>query len=46
MRTRWETSNVSQRRAVVIAALEKVLVLPGMTGNRFNPARLDLVWRA
>jgi hypothetical protein len=46
MRTRWETSNISQRRAVVTAVLEKVMVHPATGhGNRFDPTRLERVWR-
>ena len=47
MRARWETANVSQRRAVVTGVLEKVLVRPGVPGGRCDPTRrLDpVVWR-
>jgi hypothetical protein len=47
MTARWENCNTSQRRAVVTAVLEKVMVLPAtvMGRNRFNPARLEPVWR-
>ncbi|MGH3547084.1 MAG: recombinase family protein [Pseudonocardiaceae bacterium] len=48
MKRRWETSNLSQRRAVITAALEKVVVHPApvMGRNRFDSARLELVWQA
>lgn len=46
MRTRWDTANVSQRRAVVTAVLEKVIVHPAAGGNRFDSDRLEPVWRA
>jgi hypothetical protein len=49
MTARWENcnSNTSQRRAVVTAVLEKVMVLPAtvMGRNRFDSDRLDPVWR-
>jgi hypothetical protein len=45
MQQRWENSNTSQRRAVVVAAVEKVKVHPGTPGGRFNPNRLKPFWR-
>ncbi|MDQ3762613.1 MAG: recombinase family protein [Actinomycetota bacterium] len=46
MTARWETFNTSQRRAVVTALLEAVAVRPASgRGNRFDPARLEPVWR-
>lgn len=49
MRQRWESMNVSQRRAVVTAALEHVTVkppTPAAPRGRFRAERLELVWRA
>jgi site-specific DNA recombinase len=46
MQRRWERSNVSQRRAYLLAVLEKVIVHPAtVAGRRFDPDRLDPVWR-
>ena len=47
MLPRWDASNVSQRRAVVTAALEKVIVHPATVigRNRVDSDRLDPVWR-
>lgn len=45
MRTRWDAGNVSQRRAVTTAVLNKVIVHPGVMGNRFDPNRLEPLWR-
>ncbi|MBV9031098.1 MAG: recombinase family protein [Pseudonocardiales bacterium] len=48
MRARWEAANNSQRRAVITAVLEKVVVHPApvMGRNRFDPDRLEPIWRA
>jgi DNA invertase Pin-like site-specific DNA recombinase len=47
MGRRWELGNLSQRRAVVMAVLEKVVVQPAITGrNRFDCRRLEPVFRA
>jgi len=46
MQRHWDAANVSQRRAVVTAVLERVVVHPAKGGNRFNPDRLEPVWRA
>jgi site-specific DNA recombinase len=46
MRARWDADNNSQRRAVVSAALDKVVVHSATGRNRFDPDRLDPVWRA
>ena len=46
MVTRWETANTSQRRAVIAAVLEKVVVHPAtvMGRNRFDSDRLEPIW--
>jgi site-specific DNA recombinase len=48
MAARWEASNTSQRRAVITAVLEKVMVHPAavMGRNRFDSDRLEPIWRA
>jgi site-specific DNA recombinase len=48
MGTRWEWCNVSQRRAVVTAILESVIVHPAavMGRNRVDSDRLEPLWRA
>jgi len=48
MLARWTGANVSQRRAVITAVLEKATVHPAtvMGRNRFDPDRLQPVWRA
>jgi hypothetical protein len=46
MRGRWDAANVSQRRAVVTAVLERVIVHPAIVKTRFDPDRLQPVWRA
>jgi hypothetical protein len=39
---RWERANNSQRRAVITAVLEKVIVQPAV----IDPDRLKPVWRS
>jgi site-specific DNA recombinase len=48
MRVRWEAANTSQRRAVITAVIDRVVVAPatGAGRNRFDPDRLQPVWRA
>jgi hypothetical protein len=48
MLARWTGVNVSQRRAVISAVLEKLVVhsAPVMGRNRFDTDRLEPVWRA
>jgi len=45
MQERWNSANVSQRRAVICAVLEKVIVKPARLRRRFDPNRLEPVWR-
>jgi site-specific DNA recombinase len=45
MARRWEDHNLSQRRAVVTAVLEKVIVRPATVRHGFDPDRLEPVWR-
>ena len=42
----WDRANLSQRRAVVTAVLDKVIVHPATVYGRFDPDRLEPVWRA
>jgi hypothetical protein len=47
MCTRWDVANLSQRRAVITAVLEKLVVHPAAPSrNRFDPNRLEPLWRA
>jgi hypothetical protein len=48
MAARWNAANNSQRRAVLHAVVEKITVHPAAVAgrNRFDPDRLDPVWRA
>lgn len=46
MRARWEASNLSQRRAIVTAVVDRVIVNPATKGNRFDKNRLDPQCRA
>ena len=48
MRTRWDAANISQRRAVITAVLAAMIVAPASVvgRNRFDPDRLEPVWRA
>jgi hypothetical protein len=46
MADRWDGANNSQRRAVITAVLERVMVHPARGGNnRFDTDRLEPVWR-
>jgi hypothetical protein len=48
MARRWELGNLSQRRAVLTAVLDKVVVHPAAVAgrNRFDSDRLEPVFRA
>ena len=46
MQARWAAANVSQCRAVVAAVLERVVVHPAVVRTRFDPGRLQPLWRA
>lgn len=46
MSSRWELSNTSQRRAVVTAVVESIVVHPPAIRGRFDPERFDPLWRA
>ncbi|GAA6524381.1 hypothetical protein [Intrasporangium sp. DVR] len=43
----WDRLDVERRRAVVESVLDAVMVRPSTrsTGNRFDPERLDPVWK-
>lgn len=46
MARRWTDGNLSQRRAVITAVIERVIVHPAVPQRRFDPDRLDPVWKA
>ena len=46
MRAKWDGMNVSQRRAVVAAVVEKVVVHPSSPRVKWDPARFEPVWKA
>jgi site-specific DNA recombinase len=48
LRTRWDAEDVVWRRAVVEAVVDRVEVAPKgrRGGNRFDPERITVVWRA
>ncbi|MDQ3573858.1 MAG: recombinase family protein [Actinomycetota bacterium] len=47
LRSAWEGLNLDRRRAVVAAVVDLVVVGPAVRGrNRFDPERVDVVWRA
>jgi DNA invertase Pin-like site-specific DNA recombinase len=47
MTRQWELANLSQRRAIITAVMERVIVHPATPlRNRFDPDRLEPVWRA
>ena len=46
-RGRWETLDIDQKRLVIGAVIEHVIVGPAVRGrNRFDPDRVDYAWRA
>jgi DNA invertase Pin-like site-specific DNA recombinase len=46
LRAAWESHDTVWRRALVGAVLERVVLRPAVKGrNRFDPERVDLVWR-
>lgn len=43
----WERGDVGWRRALVAAVVDRVQVNPAARGgNRFDPARINIIWRA
>ena len=44
LRTRWPGLNLDQRRAIIGGLLDRITVRPA-TVNRFDPERLEPVWR-
>jgi DNA invertase Pin-like site-specific DNA recombinase len=46
LRAAWPTMNLDQRRAVLAAVIEQVIVNPTAVRGRFDPDRVDVVWRA
>jgi site-specific DNA recombinase len=47
LRATWPTLSADRRRAVLAAVVEAVTIAPAVKGrNRFDPERVDVVWRA
>ena len=47
LRAAWEGLSLDRRRAIISAVLDRVTLGPAVSrGNRFNPDRVGLVWRA
>jgi site-specific DNA recombinase len=47
LRTAWPALGIDRRRAVLAAVLDRVTIRPAVRGrNRFDPARVDVTWRA
>jgi len=45
LRNAWPAMNLDQRRAVIGAVIERVVVKPTKVRGRFDPERIDVVWR-
>lgn len=46
LRAAWPAMNRYQRRAVLGAVIERVVVNPTKVRGHFDPERVDVVWRA
>lgn len=46
LRSAWPAMSLDQRRAVIGAVVEQVVVNPTTIRGRFDPERVDVVWRA
>jgi len=46
LRSAWPAMNLDQRRAVLGAVVERVVVNPTKIRGRFDPERVDVIWRA
>jgi len=46
LRAAWPQMNLDQRRAVIGAVVERVVVNPTKVRGRFDPERVDVEWRA
>jgi site-specific DNA recombinase len=46
LRRAWPQMNLDQRRAVVSAIVESVTINPTKIRGRFDPERVDVIWRA
>ena len=46
LRARWSTLNLDQKRAIIGAVLDRVIVKPATHGNRFDTSRFEPVWKA
>jgi site-specific DNA recombinase len=46
LRKRWDSIAIDRRRAVIAALIDHIDIAPGRRGlNRFDPARVDPVWK-
>jgi DNA invertase Pin-like site-specific DNA recombinase len=45
LRRQWAQLNLHQRRGILTAVLDHVVVGPALHGSRFDPSRLQPVWR-
>jgi hypothetical protein len=46
LRAAWPEMTIDQRRAVLGAVIERVTVNPTKSRGRFDPDRVDVIWRA
>lgn len=46
LRERWPELSTDRKRAVIAAVIESVTVNAGKPGRGFDPARLDIAWKA
>jgi Site-specific recombinases, DNA invertase Pin homologs len=46
LRSRWDGLSLDRRRAIISAVLDRVTLGPAVRGNRFDPTRVDVTWRA
>lgn len=47
LRASWADMDFSQRRAVLTAIIDRIVIGPALHGrNRFDPGRIDVRWRA
>lgn len=46
LRATWPELDTDQRRAILAAVLERVVISPAAVGGRFDPDRISIEWRA
>lgn len=46
LRAAWPTMSLDQRRAVIDAVVDQVVINPTKIRGRFDPDRVDVIWRA